>query len=401
MNRGPRSVLPPVLVLGAGYRAGPWVVRSLRAAGFPVIPVAFGGRLEGRTSVCVRPRRMPSPATCAAEMAERVAAACRAEGVGLVFPVTEDATRAIALHAGDLGGAAVAGPNAAQYAALCDKALLGDTAARAGVDHPVTVTVIPGEPVPDLPLPAIVKTADSGEAADEDLGVVLAGDAQSRDAAVAGFMRVGARAVVQEVLTGPMWLVHGARARDASVTACIRVEETWPRDAGVSSVNRLVTGAGALAATATPLLDAVDYVGPWCMNAFERDGRLVVHDVNLRPAASVALGMRAGLDVPALGALAALGIPWPRLPPLTERLYVNVDGEARALMAALRGRATAGRVRALTDAGRLLGSRGRVLDPSPADVVWVGGLAAGVAVSAARRARRAVAGSSRPSRAGR
>lgn len=379
---------PPVLVLGAGYRAGPWVVRSLRRAGFPVVPVVFGDRLEGRTPAAPRPVRMPSPAADLAGMVARVEEICRREGVGVVFPVTEDATRAVALGAPDLGGAVVAGPDRAQYEALCDKARLGETAAAAGVAHPVSVTVAPGDPAPDLPPPVVVKPADSGEAGDRDLGVVAAHDAATRDAALARFAAAGARAVVQEMLTGPAWLVHGVRARDASRTACIRVRATWPRDAGVSSVNILDRAAAPLAAGVTPLLDAVGYVGPWCMNAFEAGGRLVVHDVNLRPAASVALGMRAGLDVPALGALAALGLPLPDEPPLRELLYVNTDGEARALVAALRGRGPAGRREAVTDLSRMLSTPGRVLDPSPLDPVWLAGLAAGSLVRSARRVRR-------------
>ena len=356
---------PRVLVLGSGFRAGPWVVRSLRQAGAYVL-AAGEGSLSSRSRVCPRPLRTPSPVAHPEDFVEWVADTCRRAAVDVVLPVTEEMTRLMALNGVDLAGASLAGPNAQQYAGLCDKALLGATARGAGVDHPLTQLVAGPHDSASLPLPAIVKPADSGEGIDGVFGVVRADTAAERDRAITTILDGGGRAIVQELLTGTAWVLHGVRTPSVNPLVAARVEVTWPRLAGVSSISHVVPEAERLARTATAVLDAVDYVGPWCINAFERDGRLAVHDVNLRPAASVAAAIYAGLDVPTLGVRAALGLSLPPAAPTTAVAYVNIDAELRGLLAGVREgpRAAVAEVRRIRSWAR---APRRLIDPSPVD----------------------------------
>lgn len=368
-----------VLVLGVGFRGGTRSVAALRRAGCDVVCGVLHGGPHQRSRHTVQAVRVP-----ATGVAGWVEAYCRDHAVDVVLPTLEDTTRDLALASAALS-VTVAGPDAAQYAALCDKAGLGATCAGVGVAHPRTYVdgvVGPGE---SLPLPAIVKTSGSGERGDADFPVLLATTAAERDARVAAMAASGVGSVVQEVVTGPAWVLHGARDRDGNcpLVAALAVT-TWPRDAGVSSVTRVAPGADALARTATPLLDAVDYVGPWCINAFERDGRLVVHDVNLRVAASVQASIAAGVDVPVLGVAAAAGGTIPGHLAVRPVTYASVDGEARALGTALGARD----VRDVARIAARLASPATLRDPEPWDPWFVAGVARATAHRVLRAARR-------------
>lgn len=152
-----------MLVLATEFRAGPWVCRSLAAGGFRVVgahPLGAGGR----STACPRPLRYPSPVGHSDGFVEAVRTVCRERSIAAVFPVSEDAARILAEREPDLGGVEVAGPTRAQYARLCDKGLLGESAARAGVAHPGTVVVPQGGRVAAWPpLPSVVKPRVAGE----------------------------------------------------------------------------------------------------------------------------------------------------------------------------------------------------------------------------------------------
>jgi predicted ATP-grasp superfamily ATP-dependent carboligase len=207
---------------------------------------------------------------------------------------------------------------------------------------------------------------------------VLAHTDAQRDIAVARMLAAGSPALVQEFVTGTPWVVHGVRSQEGTLAVvAARVSALYPRVVGVSSISHSVPCPPALLEDTRRLLDLVGYVGPFCTNALERDGSYFTHDVNLRVAASVALAIRAGLEVPGLGARAALGLP---LSPDARRVgvtYVNVDAETSALVDLLRARGGPDG-RSVTSAlrGTLSSIRGRrVLDPSPVDPVWVGSIA--------------------------
>ena len=111
------------------------------------------------------------------------------------------------------------------------------------------------------------------------------------------------------------------------------------------------------------------------LSFIERDGRFMVHDVNLRLGATVEGSLRAGFDIPGRCVAAALGRPSPPLPPLAPTRYVRFDGEVKGLLGAARGRGGESASTLARWIGSGLVSRRTVLDPSPFDPSWVLGLA--------------------------
>lgn len=368
------------MVVGAGYRSGPRAVAALRRAGMRVTPIALGRGLHAGCTGAV-----PAPSRDLIAWLERTS---RTHLVDVVLPTTEDVTRLLALASPTWAGATVAGPDDVQYSALCDKGQLGETCRRVGVAHPHTVVVTHAHEVgAHLPCPAVVKVRDSGEAGDALFPVLVTDDASVRDARLREMCAHGVAAVVQEVVRGPAWVLHGVRDRGGRT--CVVAAEaltTWPRRAGVSSLSRVDPAADALAATATPLLDAVGYVGPWCINGFERDGRLVVHDVNLRVAASLQAAIAAGLDIPTLAVNAAMGDAIGTPPRPAAVTYASTDGELRGVADAVRRRAW-GQARATLGAWA---RPGVVRDPAPTDPRYVVGVVEGAMRRVARRACAAV-----------
>ena len=111
------------------------------------------------------------------------------------------------------------------------------------------------------------------------------------------------------------------------------------------------------------------------MQLFERDGRFLVHDVNVRPPAPVALSIRAGLNLPALALEAALGRPWePPRAPLRPFTYISRFDEMKGWKEDVR---TLGVMAAARGGARHRGpGEGRTLvDPPWRDPLWIGQLA--------------------------
>ena len=89
------------------------------------------------------------------------------------------------------------------------------------------------------------------------------------------------------------------------------------------------------------LVELVGYAGPCSLSFIESDGRLQVHDVNLRLGATVGASVRGGFDLPRLAVNIALGLPLPAEGgPARTITYVRMDGELGALVNELRGRGT-------------------------------------------------------------
>ncbi len=364
-----------VLVLWVGHRPGPWTCRSLERHGYRVLRAHPAGARDGRSPGHMRPLRYPSPTAEPEAFLDFVARTCLTRGVSAVLPLDEDIVRLLAEAAPDLGGAVVAGPDATQYAALCDKGLLALTASRAQVDHPYTLEV-PGAPAdavwPDLP--CIVKPRLSGSSGLWEKPM-LATTAAERDAAVTALVEAGIPALVQERLIGPRYVGHCVLSDHGFDFLGFQVNRDYPRGAGPASVMHTAVVPAPVIDATRRLLDLVGYRGPCSLSFIERDGRFFVHDVNLRLGATVEASIRAGFDIPGRSVEAALGRPSPRLPPLRPVRYVRFDGELKQLIRSVRGRAPDDSPERLA---RWLGdgfvSRGTVLDPSPADPSWVLGL---------------------------
>lgn len=378
--------MPTALVLPTQYRAGPHVCRSLRAAGYRVIGAQPGRATSGgRSAACPQPLRHP-PIEDGAAMTAWLRDVCTREAVDVVVPTTEDMVRFLAGTA-PVVDAVIAGPNAAQYDRLCDKANLALAAREAGVPHPVTAVVgADGVAADSLPeAPCVVKPGESGETGRPFAARLARTDAE-RDDAIAQLTAADLDAVVQQYVDGPRLFAHAVRGSDAFHILTFRSDDDWPRREGPASFFSSVPTPPGLAETTERLLAETGYLGTVSLSFLVHDGRPLLHDVNLRVGATVVASMRAGFDVPALAVAAVRGLALPeRLPPTRPVTYVRLDGEASALRAALRGR---GDDRAGSLARRLLNGlarRGWVLDPSPLDVVWLADLMVVGSVVLARR----------------
>ena len=361
-----------MIVLWTGYRAGPWVVRSLRRAGHRVVAAHPRGSLDGRSAAAARPIRYPAPAGVPAAFLGWLARTCRDRGAIAVVPLDEDLTGLLAHAEADLGGAVLVGPDAAQFDALCDKAALGATARAAGVGRPAAVAVAAGAPAgPWPPLPSVVKPGAPAGVPEELTRIAVVDTAEARDRRVRRLADAGVDAVVEERVDGVHWTVHCVRWGDggfAGVTG--RILRTTPRRGGMPSVIEATPPARPALDAARRLLDLVGYRGPANVQLFERDGELLVHDVNLRPPAAVALAIHAGLDLPRLGVEAALGAPAPAAAPAARRRpvrYVSLLDEVRGLAEDPR----AARRRALRHLVAAAAGIRPLLDPPLWDPLWI------------------------------
>lgn len=379
-----------VLVLWVGHRPGPWVCRSLQRAGHRVLRGHPEGAGDAHLIGLPEPSRYPSPTRAPEEFVNWVRQTCRIAPVDVVMPLDEDIARLLAPYAPLMDDTLVAGPDARQYRMLCDKDALGATAAAAGVGRPRSVAVgVDGPHGAWPPLPSIVKphrsTADTGGLDD----VVMVADAAARDRAVDALVRADLGAIVEERVEGDHWVAHcvrGADGRFAGVAA--RVLATSPRGAGTPSVMTVVGDHPPILDAVRRLFDVAGYVGLGNAQFFERDGEVLVHDVNLRPPASVGLAIRAGFDAPALGIAAVrgdtTGIVAPRVRPFT---YVSADGEANVVSRRLKedGGGTAAAAAARILAAGLRG--GRMMDPPLWDLPWLGDRVGGLARRVTERVR--------------
>ena len=331
----------PVLVLQIGWRSGPVAGRSLLRAGFDVVGGHEYARLIGRTRYCRTRVRYPSPARDPNGFVDALARICKGYGVRALLPLDDDVVDVLAQHS-DAVGAIVVGPTASQYEALCDKWHLGETAVRAGLRVPQRAFVGRTGRDGEWPsLPSLVKPRATSLTTAHLAGrkPILVRTATERDRAVRELVREGVDALVEEQVHGAAWRVHFVRTRDGIALLALRSVRSFPEQTGQSSVQTVaLQGAPSnLVAGAVRLLDLVDYRGPGSIQAFECDGEIVVHDVNLRLPITVAVTIRAGLDMPRLAVEAALGEPLREPSQFVSATYVGLD-EVRHLVATVRGR---------------------------------------------------------------
>lgn len=378
---------PTVLVLWTGFPAGARAVRALRGAGFRVVGAHPLGRSGGRSLACPRPLRYPAPSTDPEGFMAVVAAICVRQRVDVVVPIDEEIVRLLA-DRGDELPAVVVGPDAAQYATLCDKVQLTETARRLGLDVPETVLVTgEGRSGPWPALPSIVKPQTSRSESAKPRAVHSAAE---RDEYVSQLLADGNQAVVQELVSGTRWVVQSVRGPETFEYVALRVRLEWPRGAGLASLKS--TGekppAGLITA-ARALLDHAGYVGPSGVSFIERDGRFHPHDANLRLGATSGASQHAGFAFQRRAVEVTLGVRVASRPVRPRRgSYMRLDLEVEAFLAALRGRRDGGDpwgvLRGI--AAVALSPRGK-LDPSPFEPFWAASLLANPVRRMLRRRR--------------
>jgi hypothetical protein len=216
-----------------------------------------------------------------------------------------------------------------------------------------------------------------------------------RTAAIEELLAAGREAIVQELLSGPRWFAHSVGLGPEFRFLAFEALADYPRNSGPASFLRTGAAPPGVREATLRLMELVGYEGPCSLSFIEHDGRLQVHDVNLRLGATVGASIRAGFDIPRLAVDAALGrgaAPEEVVAPALT--YVRMDGEWSALIDELRGRGTGEPKGPL--AGRLVRGAlapGWMLDPSPLDPFLLSTTVGRRLLGVVRRARRRSNGS--------
>ena len=317
-----------VAVLGGGrspehdvsLRSAAAVADALRAAGHDAVAVTIdragvwaddGGTLGA------------SPAASLAA-ALPVLAAC-----DVVLPVLHGAPGedgAIAAL-GDLGGVPVAGCPASAGAIAMDKHATKAVAAALGIGVAPGVLLHPGDPVPAVRPPVVVKPTGAGSS----VGVSVVVDAADLAGAVAAARAVGDAVLVEAYVRGREVQVAVVERRDGGLLVPPPIEYAVPEGAvfdtsrkydgtAVAHLPARVDGAlrAALEAAAVRLFRALGCRGLARLDFFVTDDGFLLNEVNTMPGMTAQSGFprmcrAAGLDLPALvdelvaGALQAAG----------------------------------------------------------------------------------------------
>jgi hypothetical protein len=236
----------------------------------------------------------------------------------------------------------------------------------------------------------VVKPRVSGEESHGAEAAVSVPTPAERERAVDALRVQGRDALVQQLLEGPRWFAHSVGLGDDLRLLAFEALADYPRRSGPASFLRVCAAPAGMREATARLMASVGYAGPCSLSFIEQDGRLYVHDVNLRLGATVGASIRAGFDVPRLAVDLALGRPLPAAGgPARPVTYVRLDGELGAALDELRGRGTGeSPARLLARLARGALSPGWMLDPSPLDPYLLSTLAGRGLLGLARAARR-------------
>lgn len=346
-------------MLWSGRRPGPWTWYSLSRHGYHVIAAHPDGADDGWTPPGGTLRGYPDAVRRPGTFLDWLTRTCAHDGVDAVIPLDETLVGLLA-NAGDRFGAAVIGPDAGRYRALCDKAVLPVTCAEAGIGHPRTWLARSADDVAFIPGASWVVKPGRADAGGPAVEVVTRREVLA--ARVRGITARGSVAVVQEHLRGIQWGVWCVVTATGVTGLAARVRETAPRTAGTPS-RFMVDGTGRhLVRDAGQLLGHAGFRGMANLDVIEADGRAHILDVNLRPAASAGLPVRAGIDLAAMAVADRLGMPTPAPRAFRPFAYTSVQGELAVLTSGRAdGRGFATALRLAADILR----PGVMADPSP------------------------------------
>lgn len=359
-----------ILCLQVGTRTGPWSCRSLTHADFRVVGAHEPGRFAGRSRYCRSPLRTPPPERSPDEFLHAVDEICTTQRIDAVLPGDDErVTQLLATRLPRPGGAVVVGPTAEQYTKVCDKGNLHESARQAGLDTPRAVIVgSTGAEGEWPPLPSVVKPrkmpVDPGGGLKRSVFAVET--ATERDAAIATLRATAGDVIVEEQIRGRFWRLHFVTDGAEFASVPVVTLRSFPPGAGMSSVQAVPKSAPPpeLLQATQRLIAYLGYRGPGSFQFIERDGRLFIHDVNLRLPSSVALSILAGLDMPRLGVEVALGLHPPLSSIVTQTgvRYAWLYGELRNLQRRLASREAGPALEIVSELFLAVTSPRRVLD---------------------------------------
>jgi hypothetical protein len=151
----------------------------------------------------------------------------------------------------------------------------------------------------------------------------------------------GGEPLLQTPLRGRMGAAVIVRGRDGSMLAEFHqeAERTWPPGAGDTVLGRVIATDAELSDTVARLAAELGWIGLAQVELFrDSEGRAWITDFNGRFYGSMALAVRAGVNVPAIWARDALGLdPWDGSPPPVARVGARFQWLNRDLAAGWAG----------------------------------------------------------------
>lgn len=236
---------------------------------------------------------------------EAVAKAVADGGYDIVFSADDNGVLSLVRHRESVGAVVPYGLVESVERAL-DKAALAESAAKVGLPTP---PVVPEDGFADSTLPVVVK-GKRHEPIRFDAAVfpsLAAAGSHIED------MRArGGEPYVQQFLPGRLDSVTAVVDRDGRVICAVqqRGSRIWPRDAGpIVRTRTVVVDEGLLAAVEAFLADLGWFGMAQLQFLVTEDGRRYLIDLNGRFYTSIALALAAGVNVAAVWARLALGLP--------------------------------------------------------------------------------------------
>lgn len=333
-----------VLIVGAADSRG--ALAAVRGLGRAGRHVAFAsparGHLVARSRWVRQWHPLPDPAAGTDVFADAVARLVREFGYDVVFAAGDDWLAALAQVRDRLGASF---PYTATPALLrsMDKLELVELASSAGLSGPRTVAGTE-QACRDWSGRAVVKPrrhfSSAVVAADVRLEAVVVPDGDQALERVREIAAAGGEPVLQEVVEGRLLALTMLTDEGGRPVARVQqvADEVWPVPAGVSTRARTVAVDPQLAAGLERLLASLSWFGLAQAQFLLGPSGPVLIDVNARFYGSMALALRAGVNLPALWAdLAAGERPAGPVDARPGVAYTWLEGDLRRAAAQRRG----------------------------------------------------------------
>lgn len=346
--------------------------RALSAGGWTVGVAAPVARpLSGRSRAVSALHRVPRAGEDPDALVEAINDAIETHRYEVVFSCDDGNVLLLSERRAQIRAAVPYGPHAGLATAL-DKLALMQKAAAAGLAVPHTVEV-PESGLERFDAERIVVKPRHTfvDGADVRIDAHVADDLASANDHVRALRELGAAPLAQEHLEGRLMAFTALAGRDSQTVAEVQqtADATWPPGAGVSTRAHTVTTDEELAAGVHRLLSDLGWLGIANLQFILcEDGIPRLLDFNGRFYGSLALSSAAGLNLPAMWAAIATGLPTSPAPPARAGVrYQWVAGDIRASWTTASGAARAIAVlRSLMRAAVSAHSVWRITDPWPA-----------------------------------
>ena len=310
----PPAAGPTVLVTDAHERAAVATCRGLLAAGYAVAAAASSRLAPAQWSRACRERLvLPDPLADGERYAEALAEIVAARPYDLLIPGSDQALLAISARRELFDPHTRTGlPRPEVVTRSLDKGELGAVASAVGLDAPTTVTCHDVSEALDaarrLGYPVLIKA---------ERVVHRVGRATRRQASVRvehpdDLARLvplyGAPFLLQRCQPGTLVSYAGVRSREGlRARAAARYVRTWRPDFGMATFSTSIAPPQELMDRADRLLEAFAWEGIFQIQLIAGDdGSFAAIDLNPRPYGSMALALRAGVNIPGIWARTVL-----------------------------------------------------------------------------------------------